>query len=465
MRNIILVRAIVFLSIFLTGIYIDSDVYGQASETVIKGSVVDAKGLPLVGATVTTDKGKSWAITGNDGDFSMSVPPGTKHITVSYLGFETKIVPLSSSTLKIILKEDGNYLDELVVVGYSTQKKETLTGSIAVLDSKSVLKSTTANISNALVGRVPGIISNQASGEVGNDASTIRIRGIGTFNSTGLEPLVVIDGVESDAATMNALDPNEIMNISVLKDASSTAVYGVRGANGVILITTKRGESGKVRINFTYRFGLTSMVSLLKPLGSYEYALYRNEAIAMDADPGKEAYIFSDIDLWKFRYNRDYTPDEVEMMNISEEDRHRLLTSPALYYGSHDYIKEQFGGVAPQQQYNINLSGGGNVMKYFVSLGYLDQEGAFQNAKYRGYDANSKYSRYNFRSNLDIAVADNTDMSIDFGGQIYNKAGIMGSSSDGDPTSNYARYKAMMVNIIQKIKREIAKQFVKDFEL
>lgn len=448
MRNIILVKTIVFLSILLTGIYTDSDVYGQEPKAVVAGSVVDAKGLPLVGATVTADNGKSWAITGNDGDFSMLVPSGTKYITVSYLGFKTKNVSISSSTLKVILEEDGNYLEELVVVGYSTQKKETLTGSIAVLDSKSVLKSSTANISNALVGRVPGIISNQASGEVGNDASTIRIRGIGTFNSTGLEPLVVIDGIESDAATMNALDPNEIMNISVLKDASSTAVYGVRGANGVILVTTKRGENGKVRINFTYRFGLTNMVSLLKPLGSYEYALYRNEAIAMDADSGKEAYLFSEIDLWKFRYNRDYTPDEVEMLNISEEDKYRLLTSPALYYGSHDYIKEQFGGVAPQQQYNINFSGGGNVMKYFVSLGYLNQEGAFQKAKYRGYDANSKYDRYNFRSNLDIAVSDNTDMAVDFGGQIYSKAGILGSSSDGDPTRNYARYKAMMVNIL-----------------
>ena len=420
----------------------------SGTKVLIKGSVTDEAGMPMAGATVIGDGSTLGTVTDLKGNFQIELPKSVKSISVSYLGYVTQTLPLNKTSLHFVLKEDSNQIAELVVIGYGTQKKETLTGSIAVVDSKSLLRSPTANISNALVGRAPGIISNQSSGEVGNDASTIRIRGIGTFNSSGLDPLIVIDGVESNASTMNALDPNEIKSISILKDASSTAVYGVRGANGVILITTKRGEVGKVSINFTYRFGLTQMVSLLKPLGSYEYALYRNEAIRMDGDTGKESYLFDDIDLWKFKYNRDYTPDEVEMLNISEADKYKLLTSPALYYSSHDYIKEQFGGLAPQQQYNLNLSGGSDRMKYFVSIGYLDQEGSFQHASYRGHDANSLYNRYNLRSNLDIDIFKHTTVSVDFGGQISSQTGILGSSADGDPTSNYARYKGMMVNIL-----------------
>lgn len=440
-----------FLSLFWAFCFLCYPVFAWSqsdAKVLVKGNVTDASGMPMAGATVIGDGSTRGTVTDLKGNFQIELPKSVKSISVSYLGYVTQTLPLNKTFLRFSLKEDSNQIAELVVVGYGTQKKETLTGSIAVVDSKALLRSSTASISNALVGRVPGIISNQASGEVGNDASTIRIRGIGTFNASGLEPLVVIDGVESNASTMNALDPNEIKSMSVLKDASSTAVYGVRGANGVILVTTKRGESGKVSINFTYRFGLTQMVSLLKPLGAYEYALYRNEAIRRDGDVGKEAYLFDDIELWKFRYNRDYTPDEVEMLNISDADKYKLLTGPALYYGSHDYMKEQFGGVAPQHQYNLNLSGGSERMKYFVSIGYLDQEGSFQHAEYRGHNANSMYNRYNLRSNLDIDIFKHTTVSVDFGGQISSRIGILGSENDGDPKLNYARYKAMMVNIL-----------------
>ena len=437
-----------YLLICAAAVLLCHDLYAQDSTREIRGRVCDETDFPLAGAAVMADGSKEGTVTDGNGHFSLSVPDNVRTVTITYLGYLSQTVSVSDAFMDIRLKEDLNMLEELVVVGYGKQKKETLTGSISVVDSKSLVASPAANISNALVGRVPGIVSTQLSGEAGNDATTIRIRGIGTFNSSGLDPLIVIDGIESNMSTLNALDPNEIESLSVLKDASSTAVYGVRGANGVIIVTTKRGETGKVNINFTYRFGLSQMVSMLKPLGAYEYALYRNEAIMMDSDTSKESYFFDDIDLWKFRNNRDYTPDEIEMMVLSDEDKHTLLTSPALYYRSHDYINELFGGLAPQQQYNINISGGGKFMKYFVSMGYYGQEGAFQNAHYMGHDANSTYDRYNIRSNLDITVSRNTDISVDFGGQITGKSGILGSENDGDPTGNYSRYKAMLVNIL-----------------
>lgn len=419
----------------------------NAQNVPIRGVVVDETGLPIIGATVVGTGTTIGSITDVDGNFQLSLPSDIGTLTVSSIGYTTVTVPVTRERLQITLKEAISELSTVVVVGYGSQKKETLTGSIAVVDKEALIQSPTANISNALVGRTPGLISTQSSGEAGNDAATIRIRGLATLNESGHEPLVVIDGIQSTMATMNALDANEIENISVLKDASSTAVYGVRGANGVVIVTTKRGSVAKPSINFSYRFGLTQVVSKLKMLDSYNYALYRNEAIHTDKDPGKASYLFDDTELWKFQYNRDYTPDEVELMNISQAQKEQLLNSPALYYSSHDYIEEQFGGTSPQHQYNINVSGGGERIKYFFSLGNFRQDGMF-NTQYRGSNVNSQYNRNNLRSNIDIDFHKNLKVSFDFGGQFATKSGILGGASDGDVTSDYTRHKAMMVTIL-----------------
>ena len=424
--------------------------YAQTEQRLlIKGTVVDELGEPVYGATVIGHNTTIGDITDDKGAFQLNLPKDIKSLKVSFLGYVTQIVPINNQRfLTITLKEDQKMLNEVVVVGYGSQKKETLTGSISVLASDALLQSPSANVGNALVGRVPGIVSNQSSGEAGNDAATIRIRGIATLNSEGLDPLVVIDGVQSSVASMNTLDANEIENISVLKDASSTAVYGVKGANGVIIVTTKRGETGKPRINFSYRYGVTKVVSMLKMLDSYRYAMYRNEAIMADNDPSSFSYLFSDEELWKFQYNRDYTPEEVELMNISDAQKAQLMNSSALYYSSHDYIAEQFGSSSPQQQYNVNVSGGTERMKYFVSLGYFNQDGLFKHADYRGANANSNYNRTNLRSNLDVNIHKNLKLSFDFGGQFSTKTGILGNSQDGDITGAYARHKAMLVTIL-----------------
>ena len=421
-----------------------------AQDFTLSGRVVDENGLPLIGAyVVIAGSGNTeGTITDTDGKFSIVCPPQSS-IEVSYLGYKTvthEVMNRASATIR--MEPEGMSMEGVVVVAYGTQRKETLTGSISVVDSDNIIETPTTSLSNALVGRVPGISSVQSSGEPGDNQSTLRIRGIATLNSEGQDPLVVIDGIQSTTDAMNALDPNEIESISVLKDASATAVYGVKGANGVVIITTKRGKSGAPRINLSYRFGLTQLTTKLKMLDSYRYALLRNEAIANDGDISKNQYIFDEVELWKFLAGRDYTPNEVNAMpGLTDDQRQYLINRPALYYRNDDNYDKQFGGVAPQQQYNINISGGTDRVRYFASVGYISQEGLFRNARYQNVDNNSYYDRYNFRSNVDMdIIKDYLELSVDLDGSIQNSEGILGK--DGDITSSSSRHKQMLVMIL-----------------
>lgn len=421
----------------------------QGADREISGQVLDTEGEPLVGATVTLKNGAkvlNVVLTDVDGEFKLKARPGNQ-LEVTYIGYESASVKVDNkTTYNIVLVFNTQDLDEVVVVGFGTQKKETLTGAISVVKNATIVESPTANISNALVGRIPGVSAIQSSGEPGDNQSTLRVRGIGSLNSEGNDPLIVIDGVQSTMDAMNSLDPNEIESISVLKDASSTAVYGVKGANGVVLITTKRGNSGAPRINMSYRFGITELATKLKMLDSYRYALLRNEAIMNDGDVSKEKYLFDKYELWKFQAGRDYTPDEIDAMDITDAQKEALYNSPALYYRSDDRFDDMFGGTAPTQQFNVNISGGIDRVKYFASIGYLDQTGLFDLAKYQNVDNNTKNQRYNFRSNLDIELHKNLSLSVDVGGSFQHNSGILGK--DGDISSSSSRHKQMLVQIL-----------------
>lgn len=417
---------------------------------VVTGKVVDSGGEPLIGAGVIAKDGTATiqgTVTDSEGKFSLSAPESAT-LHVSYIGYMTNIVRVGNRTrFDIILQEDQNMLDDVVVIGYGSQKKETLTGSISVVDNASLVTTPTTNLSNALVGRVPGISSLQSSGEPGDNFSMIRIRGVATFNSSGQNPLVVLDGVQTSIEVMNTIDPNEVQSISVLKDASATAVYGVQGANGVIVITTKRGSEGKPKISFSYRYGLSELATSLKMLDSYRYGLLRNEAIRNDGDGSLDQYIFTEEELWKFYNNRDYTPAEVDAMTfLSAEQKEHLKNSEAMYYRSEDWFAKQFGYMAPQQQFNINVQGGTKNIKYFASLGYTMQDGLFKNAVYENVDNNSHYNRWNFRSNIDANITKRLDLSVSINGSVENNSGILGK--DGDVTSASSRHKQMLVMIL-----------------
>ena len=411
----------------------------------VSGKVVDATGEPLIGAAVleqgTRDNG---VITDLDGNFTIEV--GANAVLVaSSVGFVDGTVSVSGkNNITIVLKEDKTLLEEVVVTAFATQKRINVTGAITSVGGDEVLQAPVANVSSALVGITPGLSAVTVSGEPGQDAADIAIRGISSYSGS-TAPLIVIDGIEQPAShamsIMNSLNPNDILGISVLKDASSTAVYGIRAANGVIIITTRRGQVGKPKVSFSSNYGLTNATNLQKGLNSYEYALFRNEAIMNEVEgygstPLKE-FLFTADDLWKFQNNRDFTPAEIAAMNISDEQKAQLANSPALYYGSSDAYAELYSRIAPQWQANLSVSGGTERAKYYVSLSYFDQQSIMQNTSYFNVNTGSRYQRYNVRANIDVDIFENTTLSINTSGQF----GVTKGPGTGDL---YSRYSSIM---------------------
>ena len=432
-------------------------VLGTLSSTVmaqtraVSGLVLDENGEPLIGATVIQKGTANGVITDLDGHYRLDVPESTVVLEFSYIGYQSveQTVPEKQNTANVTLLPDAQVMDEVVVTAFAKQKKVNVTGAISSVNGSEILSAPVANVSTALLGTAAGVSGLQSSGEPGRNDANLHIRGISTYGSSA--PLIIIDGVEQSSeqamAEFNAMDANEIQGISILKDASSTAVYGVRGANGVIIVTTKRGSEGKPVINFSANYGVTTATTLQKGVTSYEYALFRNEAIRNEQNgyPGKEslsAYIYDDYDLWKFKNNRDFTPQEVDAMtNLSAEQKAALKASPAIYYGSHDLYKEQFNRAAPQYQANINVSGGTEKVKYFVSFGYFRQEGITNSVSYHGASTQSVFNRYNFRSNFDIKIAKNLTLSINSAGQFGE---TIGPGNNAEPYDMAARYKIIM---------------------
>lgn len=320
-----------FAKIGLALLLVLSVAFGAGAQDVsparVSGTVVDQQGMPVVGAGVVVRGTQTGSVTDLDGRFTVMAAKDAT-LTVSFIGYTTREVPVGTQTdIRIVLEENVQSIDDVVVVGFGTQKKETVTGAIGQLSGKELMRSPVTNISNALVGRIAGMAAVQKTGEAGFEESTIRVRGVGTY-AGDQNPLIVIDGIVRDMTAFNMLDPNDVEHVNVLKDASATAVYGVRGANGVIIVTTKRGREGSLKISFTANVGFTSPTTLPSLVNSYDYAVLRNEAFANDGKPD-DIKVFSQDELWKFRHNRDYTPSEVEAMgHLSPEQKQALLDSP-----------------------------------------------------------------------------------------------------------------------------------------
>lgn len=410
----------------------------------ISGTVVDEAGVPVIGAIVMDESSQNGVTTDLDGYYSISVSANAS-LKVSCIGYEEfSFKPDGRLRIDIVLKEDNQLLEEVVVTAFATQKRVNVTGAITSVSGNDVIKAPVANVSSALVGITPGLSAVTVSGEPGQDAADIAIRGISSYSGS-TSPLIVIDGIEQPSSqalsVLNSLNANDILGISVLKDASSTAVYGIRAANGVIIITTRRGQVGAPKVSFSGNFGLTNATNVQRGLSSYEYALFRNEAIRNEVDGfGKTSlvnYLFTDDDLWKFQNGRDFTPAEVAAMNISEDQKQRLLDSPALYYGTSDAYAELYSRIAPQWQTNVSVSGGTEGVKYYVSLNYFDQQSIMQNADYFGVQTGSRNQRYNLRANVDVDLFKNTTLSVNTSGQF--------SSTSGPGTGSlYSRYSGIM---------------------
>ena len=443
--NYYLKRLMLYFTIVF-GIAISSTVMAQ--ETIsAKGIVLDTDGSPIPGVTVVVKGTTKGTVTGVDGDFGITVQKGNT-LEFSFIGFEKQSMQIkNASNLKIVLKTDVVALDDVVVVGYGTQKKESVVGAIGQISSENLASIPVTNISNALVGQTAGITSFQSTGELGNESSTIRIRGVGTYVGGSQEPLYVIDGMIRDASAFNALDVYDISGINILKDASATAVYGVRGANGVIIVTTRRGNGEKMlpEVTATANFGVGRPTDLPDLVDSYTWATLMNEGIVNDGGVLENNPNYSTPDeLWKFKNNRDYTPAEVAAMdNLTEEQKQQLLNSPALYYGSTDYFKEIFDKqIATQQKYNVNVRGGTKDVSYYTSVGYSSQGDMLNDFGIDATSTNVKLQKYNVRTNLDINSIKNTTISTNMSAYIHK-----GDQLGGVDDAMYARYKLIIYPI------------------
>ena len=364
----------------------------------ISGLVREADGTPIMGASIFVKGTKIGTVTNIRGEFSLEVPANST-VLVSYLGFTTREVSVKgSSNLKITLNEDeAQSLNEVVVIGYGTQKKATVTGAIASVTTKDLVQTPQANISNMLVGKMPGLIAMQRSGAPGEDSSTLLIRGVSTF-SDNTAPLVMIDGVERP--NYNGLDPNEIETVSILKDASATAIYGVRGANGVILITTRKGKKGKPHLSYSGNVAIQSPTVLPHYLNSADYCEMYNEALKNDAYTTGTTYVPR------------FTSDDIKL--------YRDGTDPIMHPNT-DWVGKFLRKASLRTQHNFNISGGTDRVKYFISAGYFHQGGMYKYTKIdRHHDVNASDTRYNFRSNLDFDVTQDFKATVQLSTQINN---------------------------------------------
>ena len=353
----------------------------------VTGTVSD-KFEPLPGVSVQIVGTSQGGVTDMSGKFSITVPGKGSKLQFSYLGYNTQVIEIGNKTyFEIILTENVSMLEEVVVVGYGVQKKESSVASITQVSGDDMLKMNATNVTNALTGQVAGVSVVQSSGQPGSDAGRIFIRGVSSWQSS--DPLVLVDGIERN---FNQIDPNEIETLSVLKDASATAVFGVRGANGVILITTKRGKKGEVKVSGSAEMTIKQPINVINPMSSYQTALVMNEAYKNDNAWGN---------LWSDKMLGHWRDQDLPWL-YPDTDWQELM------------IKKN----AFSQKYNVNISGGTDFARVFASLSYLYDGDIIKTEKQPNYDPSYKYDRYNYRFNIDLDLTKSTLLSLDAGGFI-----------------------------------------------
>ena len=358
----------------------------------VKGKVIDSDSQPVIGAAVTIQGTTTGVGTDFDGNFSLTVPNEDTVLEIAFLGYSTQQVKVGKQrNLTVVLKEDAETLEATVVVAYGTQTKATITGALTTIDSKALVKAPVADVTNVLAGQMPGVSTVQETGQPGEDYAKIYIRGVGSLSESASSPLILVDGVERP---LNTVDPNEIESLSILKDAASTAVFGVRGANGVIIVTTKRGDAGKPKISVSSITGVQMPMSYIKQSSGYDFARYYNVYQWNDGKTDQSLY---------------FTPEAIEA--------YRTGSDPVMF-PSTNWNEVMFRKAFLQTKNNINISGGSDKVRYFVSLGYMFQNGLLKNIPGVTYDNNYTYNRYNYRANLDFKLTETTDMRFNISGVI-----------------------------------------------
>lgn len=384
------------LTLLFISIQIFAFAFGQ-QQFQLKGKVSSTDGELLAGVSVTVDGTTNGTMTDPDGNYILTVKSGDQ-VTFSFISFAKQSVKITNQkTLDIVLRPDQTALDEVVVVGYGKVKKITLTGAVSAMSAEEIRTVPTSSVQNALAGKLPGFFSQQRSGQPGKDASDFFIRGVSSLNNEGNQPLIIVDDVQYTYDQLQQINVNEIESISILKDASTTAIYGIKGANGVLVVKTRRGEEGRPRINVRVEGGLTMPIRTPKFLNAYEAASLTNEAFVNDGLESSKP--FTNADLEHFRLGDDP-------------------------YGHPDvnWYKEIFKDVASQQNANVDISGGTKRLRYFVTGGFFSQNGLTRNFEdpYGEVNTDYFYRRFNFRTNLDFDVTSTTKVRLDMSSRFMN---------------------------------------------
>lgn len=354
----------------------------------ISGTVMDKEKFPLPGVNIVVEgqNAATGVVTDIDGHFYMKVPSEESAIIISYVGFKSqRIVVGNNINFNVVLEEDVETLDEVVVTGYGSQKRMSVIGSVETLEPARLQTGSTRSLSNNLAGQLAGVIAVQRSGEPGYDSSNFWIRGIASF-SGNQNPLVLVDGIERD---LNNIDPAEIESFSVLKDASASAMYGVRGANGVIVINTKRGKIGAPQVNFRVEHSVTEPTKLPEFIGAADYMQLLNDL----ADPSRRPFTDEQIYRTRIGYDRDLYPD-VDWMDAITKD------------------------YAYSTRANIDVSGGSDFLRYSLVGSYFGEKGIMETDQDLPYDTGTKLTRYNLRANVDLDVTKTTTLRVNVGGYL-----------------------------------------------
>mgnify|MGYP000037799319 FL=1 len=378
----------------------------------VTGVVKDPAGETIIGASVLEKGTTNGTITDFDGNFSLNVSSDKAVLVISYVGYKTQEISIAGkNSLIVTLPEDTETLEEVVVVGYGAQKKESVVGAISQVSSKELLSSPAANVSQAIAGKISGVITTQTSGAPGSDDTQINIRGRATFAGDG-SPLILVDGVER---SFSQIAPDDIESISVLKDASATAVYGVRGANGVMLITTKRGKEQKPEVNLTANWQIQSPTRKDTYLDSYQSVTLLEEALANDGLPSQ------------------FSANDIEMYRKSVAGQ--LNGLEAMLYPNVDWYDQVLKSSAPAQRYNVSVRGGTKRMRYYASGEFYDQKGLVKNLSQDMYGNSSSpsYRRYAFRANMDLFLTKDLTFSVNFGTRFEERRG-----SNTNESNNYS---------------------------
>jgi TonB-linked SusC/RagA family outer membrane protein len=353
-------------------------------EKTIRGKVTEETGGGLPGVSVVVKGTQQGTVSDAQGQYQISVVDENTTLIFSFVGYVSQeIVVGNKNSIDISLRADEKALEEVVVVGYGTQKRSNLTGSVTTTKGEAIVKSPAINLGQSLAGRLPGVVVNNRSGEPGSDGVSINIRGRSTTGNN--DPLILIDGI-AGRGSLERINPNDIESITVLKDASA-AIYGARSANGVILVTTKRGKSGKPSISFSSNFGFQQPTRLPEM-----------------ADAATFAEAFNEIDIYEGRQPK-YTAEEIQKFRDG---------SDPLLYPNTNWAKETLRQFAPQSRYNMSLSGGNESVRYYIGGGYSDQKGIYKNGA-------TRYKQYDIRSNIDANVTSNLKVAVDLATRLEDK--------------------------------------------